>query len=50
MLYIHPDECTACTACEPVCPVDAIYPQEDVPADLADYIDTNRFIFAELSR
>ena len=23
-LYIHPDECIDCTACEPVCPVAAI--------------------------
>ncbi|HXT89920.1 MAG TPA: ferredoxin family protein, partial [Trebonia sp.] len=25
MLYIHPDECVDCGACEPVCPVEAIY-------------------------
>jgi len=24
-LYIHPDECVDCGACEPVCPVEAIY-------------------------
>jgi len=24
MLYIHPDECVDCGACEPVCPVEAI--------------------------
>ncbi|WP_306510341.1 indolepyruvate ferredoxin oxidoreductase subunit alpha, partial [Corynebacterium xerosis] len=23
MLYIHPDECVDCGACEPVCPVEA---------------------------
>ena len=23
-LYIHPDECVDCGACEPVCPVEAI--------------------------
>ena len=23
MLYIHPDECVHCGACEPVCPVEA---------------------------
>ena len=26
MLDIHPDECVDCGACEPVCPVEAIYP------------------------
>ena len=25
MLYIHPDECVDCGACEPVCPVEAIF-------------------------
>lgn len=24
MLYIHPDECIDCGACEPACPMDAI--------------------------
>ena len=31
MLYIHPDECIDCGACEPECPVTAIFPEEDVP-------------------
>ena len=30
-LYIHPDECIDCGACEPECPVTAIFPEEDVP-------------------
>lgn|SRR5690625_2118894 len=29
-LYIHPDECVDCGACEPVCPVEAITYAEDV--------------------
>jgi len=49
MLYIHPDECTSCTACMPVCPVDAIFPADQVPEGQRDFIDTNRFIFAETS-
>lgn len=48
-LYIHPDECTSCDACMPACPVDAIYPADKVPADQRDFIDTNRFVFAETS-
>jgi NAD-dependent dihydropyrimidine dehydrogenase PreA subunit len=32
MLYIHPDECVDCGACEPVCPVEAISFEADVPA------------------
>lgn len=33
MLYVNTEECTSCTACyQPdVCPVGAIYPEEDVP-------------------
>ncbi len=49
MLYIHPDECTSCEACFPACPVDAIYPADEVPEDQREFIDTNRFIFAESS-
>jgi len=30
MLYIHPDECIDCGACEPVCPVEAIAYEEDL--------------------
>ena len=32
MLYIHPDECVDCGACVPVCPVEAISHETDVPA------------------
>jgi NAD-dependent dihydropyrimidine dehydrogenase PreA subunit len=32
MLYIQPDECVDCAACEPVCPVVAIFYEDDVPA------------------
>ena len=31
ILYIHPDECVDCGACEPVCPVEAIVCEDDVP-------------------
>jgi NAD-dependent dihydropyrimidine dehydrogenase PreA subunit len=45
MLYIHPDECIDCGACEPECPVTAIFPEEDVPGTLKQYIDLNRDVF-----
>ena len=32
-LYIHPEECVDCGACEPVCPVEAIYYEDDLPGD-----------------
>jgi ferredoxin len=31
-LVIDPDECIDCTLCEPECPVEAIYSEEEIPA------------------
>src|SRR3954468_13380965 len=36
-LYIDPDECIDCGACEPECPVNAIYPEDSLPAEWAGY-------------
>ena len=44
-LYIHPDECIDCGACEPECPVTAIFPEEDVPQNLAVFVARNRDAF-----
>ena len=44
-LYIDPEECIDCAACEPVCPVEAIYAEEDVPKDEQEYIDKNYKFF-----
>ncbi|MCB2178206.1 MAG: ferredoxin family protein [Actinomycetales bacterium] len=46
-LYIHPDECVDCGACEPVCPVEAIYYEDDLPPALTPYLDDNAAFFAE---
>jgi NAD-dependent dihydropyrimidine dehydrogenase PreA subunit len=48
MLYIHPDECVDCGACEPVCPVGAIFFESDVPAELTDYYRVNVEFFGYL--
>ncbi|GAA1380954.1 ferredoxin family protein [Pseudonocardia kongjuensis] len=48
MLYIHPDECVDCGACEPVCPVEAIYYEDDVPQQWASYSSVNADFFATL--
>ena len=45
MLYIHPDECVDCGACEPVCPVVAIFSEEDVPEGWAVYTVIDREFF-----
>ena len=43
-LYIHPDECIDCGACEMACPVEAISPARSVPADRKQYVpDAARF-------
>ena len=44
-LYIHPDECIDCGACEPECPVTAIFPEEDVPSNMAAFVTKNRDVF-----
>ena len=41
MLVIHPDECIHCGACEPECPVEAIFEDDDVPEKWADYVKLN---------
>ncbi|MBI1885789.1 MAG: 4Fe-4S binding protein [Chloroflexi bacterium] len=38
-LYIDPDECIDCGACEPVCPVTAIFAEDDVPDDQKEYTE-----------
>jgi NAD-dependent dihydropyrimidine dehydrogenase PreA subunit len=43
--YIHPDECIDCGACEPECPVQAIFPDTDVPQEWTNYIEKNRAHF-----
>ena len=41
MLYIHPEECIDCGACEPACPVTAIFPEDNVPEQWHHYIAMN---------
>jgi NAD-dependent dihydropyrimidine dehydrogenase PreA subunit len=48
MLYIHPEECVDCGACEPVCPVEAIFYEDDVPEQWRDYITANYDFFDDL--
>lgn len=42
MLVIDPDVCIDCGACVPECPVQAIYVEEDVPAEWKNYVELNR--------
>ena len=36
-LFIDPNECIDCGACEPECPVNAIFPEESLPTEWANY-------------
>jgi len=44
-LVIDPEECIDCTLCEPECPANAIFAEDDVPEGQEQFIDLN----AELS-
>jgi ferredoxin len=48
MLYIQPDECVDCGACEPVCPVEAIYYEDDIPSQWKDFSKVNTEFFVEI--
>ena len=45
MLYIDPDECIDCGACEPECPVEAIFAEEDMPEDQDRFVEINTKYF-----
>ena len=40
-LYIDPDICIDCGACEPECPVEAIFEEDDVPAKWEKFTQLN---------
>ena len=41
MLIVNPDECIDCDACVPLCPVNAIYPEAEVPSEYEEWIEKN---------
>ena len=45
-LYIDPATCIDCGACEPVCPVNAIFPEADVPEEWEKFTALNADHFA----
>jgi len=44
-LVIHPDECIDCALCEPQCPANAIFSDDELPEDQQEFTEIN----AELS-
>ena len=47
MLYIDPNECIDCGACEPECSVAAITTADDVPGKWAAYTEVNALWFTD---
>jgi NAD-dependent dihydropyrimidine dehydrogenase PreA subunit len=41
-LYINPDECIDCGACEPECPVNAIFEASAVPPERQEFIELDK--------
>jgi ferredoxin len=41
MLYINPEECIDCDACRVECPVEAIFPEWEVPDEWQEFIQLN---------
>jgi len=44
-LFINPGECIDCGLCEPECPVDAIFMEDEVPSKWEGFIQLNADYF-----
>jgi NAD-dependent dihydropyrimidine dehydrogenase PreA subunit len=49
-LYINPDECIDCGACEPACPVTAIFEESAVPEEWKEYTQLNADYFRKAAQ
>lgn len=47
MLVIDPEECIDCTLCEPECPVDAIYADDEIPEGQEQFLKLNEELSLE---
>jgi NAD-dependent dihydropyrimidine dehydrogenase PreA subunit len=45
-MFINPSECIDCGACEPECPVEAIFQDTNLPEEWKDYAAKNAAAFA----
>ena len=46
-IAINPDECIDCGACEPVCPVKAIFAEDETPDQWKNFIELNKQFFKD---
>ena len=44
-LFVNPEDCIGCWACLPVCPVNAIFPDDDLPERWRHYVAKNAEFF-----
>jgi NAD-dependent dihydropyrimidine dehydrogenase PreA subunit len=44
-VFINPDECIDCGTCASVCEQNAIFAEDDLPADKADFVGKNKAFF-----
>jgi NAD-dependent dihydropyrimidine dehydrogenase PreA subunit len=44
-MYIDPDDCIDCGCCVGACPVEAIFHEDELPAQWAGYAELNRGFF-----
>ncbi len=50
MLYIDPDECIDCDCCRAECPVEAIFPDSEVPEQWQEFLALNAEMAAKTPR
>jgi NAD-dependent dihydropyrimidine dehydrogenase PreA subunit len=48
MMYIHPDECIDCGACESACPQEAIWYEADIPDQWTWFAGSAQEFFSDL--
>jgi NAD-dependent dihydropyrimidine dehydrogenase PreA subunit len=46
-LFIHPEECIDCGACEPACPTKAIAAADEMPDEWKSFVELNTRFFAD---
>jgi ferredoxin len=46
-LVIDPDECIDCALCEPECPAEAIFSEDELPADQVQFVELNAELAAK---
>jgi len=47
MCYIHPSDCIDCGVCESACPVQAIFPAEELPSEAVRFAELNALWFRD---